>query len=168
MTVSTRREKEQWKCDLRTIFASSLFTKLRRMKWYPTPPPPHTHTRTLLYTKGDTWHSPKSSLYLSIIYKKNNNNKQNELLRSLLEPQWPGAVSSLGIYKPQLTSILAFPWAPAHKRGESQHGRTTLGIFYRFNDHMISNAVKESLVIGSWCLRKDFWDCRWANIATRS
>ena len=44
MTVSTRRENEQWKSDLRTIFASSLFTKLRRMKWYPTPP--HTHTRT--------------------------------------------------------------------------------------------------------------------------
>lgn len=35
MTVSTRREKEQWKSDLRTIFASLLFTKLRRMKWYP-------------------------------------------------------------------------------------------------------------------------------------
>ena len=97
----------------------------------------HTHTHTLLYTQADSWPSPKSSLFLSIIYKKNDNNKQNELLRSLLEPQWPRAVSSLGIYKPQLTSILAFPWAPAHKRGESQHGRTTLGILYRFNDHMI-------------------------------
>ena len=60
-----------------------------------------------------------------------------------------GAVSSLGSYKPQLTSILAFPWAPAHKKGESQNGRTSLGILYRFHDHMIQNAVKESPVIGS-------------------
>ena len=158
-------------------FCQFALYKVKKNEMVPHPPPPHTrtrththhtHTHTLLYTQADSWTSTKSSLFLSIIYKKNNNNKQNELLRSLLEPQWPRAVSSLGIYKPQLTCILAFPWAPAHKRGESQHGRTTLGILYRFNDHMISNAVKESLVIGSWCLRKDFWDCRWAKIATRS
>ena len=37
-------------------------------------------------------------LYLSIIYKKKTN-KQNELLRSLLEPQWPGAVEETSTYR---------------------------------------------------------------------
>ena len=83
MTVSTRREKEQWKSDLRAIFASLLFTKLRRMKWYPPPPHTHTHTYTILYTLGsfgNGWPSLIGPLYLSIIYKKNKQNEYGERL----------------------------------------------------------------------------------------
>ena len=81
MTVSTRREKEQWKSDLRTIFASLFFTKLRRMKWYPAPPPPphtHTHTHTFVYLRFIWKWLTQSKKSLVSVHNLLKNNKQTK------------------------------------------------------------------------------------------